>query len=163
MSSSDDIPRDDAGKAVPSEPDLPYDEDAVWRSIIENYGERPSLDNEPAAAPPPEPAPARDVFDRSFLDAQAPPEPQPESWSDEGHFVPPEPPPLPRTTPIRRLAWSGLFGAPALMLLAVVFGWAYPEWLALLLVGGFVGGFVYLVATMPRHRGNWPGDDGAVV
>ena len=28
---------------------------------------------------------------------------------------------------------------------------------------GFVGGFVYLVATMPRNRGDWPGDDGAVV
>jgi len=160
MSSSDD-PRDDAGKAGPCEPELPYDEDAVWRSIIENYGERPTLDDDEPAAPAE--APSRDVFDRSFLDAQAAAEPQPQPWTDEGHFVPPEPPPLPRTTPIRRLAWFGLFGAPALMLLAVVFGWAYPSWLALLLVVGFVGGFVYLVATMPRNRGDWPGDDGAVV
>ncbi len=47
------------------------------------------------------------------------------------------------------------------MLLGVVLGWTYPGWVSCLLVTAFVGGFGYLVATMPRgdDRG-WPGDDG---
>jgi hypothetical protein len=62
------------------------------------------------------------------------------------------------------MAWIGLFGAPALMLLGIVLGWTFPSWVSALLVSGFVGGFVYLIATMPRNgRGHWPGDDGAVV
>jgi hypothetical protein len=48
------------------------------------------------------------------------------------------------------------------MLIAVAVGWAMPDWLAMLLVAGFVGGFVFLVATMPRDRRD-DGDDGAVV
>ncbi|HZJ06963.1 MAG TPA: hypothetical protein VFD59_16030, partial [Nocardioidaceae bacterium] len=84
--------------------------------------------------------------------------------SDEGHFVPPEPPPLPPIDPRRKLAWIGLFGAPVLMLTAVVLGWGYPGWVTATLVTGFVGGFGYLVATMPRRRpDDWSGDDGAVV
>jgi hypothetical protein len=48
------------------------------------------------------------------------------------------------------------------MLVAVVLGWTYPVWFAVGLVLAFVGGFVFLVATMPRDRGDgW--DDGAVV
>ena len=86
------------------------------------------------------------------------------SADDEGHFVPPPPPPLPVLEPRRKLAWFGLFGAPTLMLLAVIFGWTLPGWVGSLLVGSFVGGFVYLVATMQRRRpGDWSGDDGAVV
>jgi hypothetical protein len=50
------------------------------------------------------------------------------------------------------------------MLLGIVLGWTFPSWVSALLVSGFVGGFVYLVATMPRGRDRgWPGDDGAVV
>lgn len=49
------------------------------------------------------------------------------------------------------------------MLLAVVLGWTFPSWIMGLLVIGFVGGFVYLVATMSRIRHDWSGDDGAVV
>ncbi|NUS50582.1 MAG: hypothetical protein HOQ22_06005, partial [Nocardioidaceae bacterium] len=104
--------------------------------------------------------------DRTFLDAQETQrrrEPTADGWTDEGHFVPPEPPPIPRGTPARRLAWLGLFGTPVVMLAAVVFGWRIPGWLALLMVVAFIGGFVFLVATMPRDRDDWPGDDGAVV
>ena len=57
---------------------------------------------------------------------------------------------MPGTTPARRLAWIGLFGAPALMLLAVVARLTFPTWLSMGLVVAFVGGFVFLVATMPR-------------
>ena len=49
------------------------------------------------------------------------------------------------------------------MLLAVVFGWTFPTWVSLGLVAAFVGGFVFLVATMPRDERGRLGDDGAVV
>jgi hypothetical protein len=49
-----------------------------------------------------------------------------------------------------------------LMLAAVAFGLRYPGWLTFGLVAAFVGGFVFLVATMPRDGGD-DRDDGAVV
>jgi hypothetical protein len=178
------------------------DEDAAWRLIVENYGERPAMfDTESGEADPEGPAgpgagsseitddpdpdaateaadrsdrperperPSGNVFDRSYLDSmhrRAAPELNTEaSWDDEGHFVPPPPPPLPVLDPRRKAAWIGLFGGPALLLVAVVLGWALPQWLVGGLVLGFVGGFVYLVATMPRSGGDgWSGGDGAVV
>jgi hypothetical protein len=163
------------------------DEDAAWREIVANYGEEPSLrpgpgeatpddassaESAPSAVEPGPPAvepvetsPRRDVFDRSYLDSQDPQELNTRaSWDDEGHFVPPPPPPLPQVSPRRKAAWAGLFGGPALMLVMIVFGWDFPTWVMGLLVTWFVGGFLYLVATMPRSRGDgWSGDDGAVV
>lgn len=137
------------------------DEEAAWRMIVENYGERPEMG---APDPPAEhgrpPVEPRGPFDRGYLDSLE----SDATWEDEGHFIPPEPPPLPKLEPRRKLAWTGLFGAPALLLLAVVFGWVFPTWAVALLVASFVGGFVYLVATMPRNRhDDWSGDDGAVV
>ncbi len=35
--------RDDPGKDAPHGSDLPLDEDAAWRAIVENYGARASL------------------------------------------------------------------------------------------------------------------------
>ena len=147
----------------PGEGDRKLDEDAAWRAIVENYGEEPT---DPPAAPVEPPgddvaaAPRFGVFERRWeepLNSEA-------TWEDEGHFVPPEPGPFPKLEPRRRLAWTGLFGPPVLMLVAVVFGWQYPGWLSFLLVAGFLGGFGYLVATMPRSRGeDGSGDDGAVV
>jgi hypothetical protein len=141
------------------------DEDAAWRSIIEHYGDRPTLDDDFPDEPDPEPEPATTrpapaVLEPGWQDGLN----TAATWDDEGHFVPPTPPPLPRLEPRRKAAWIGLFGAPTLMLLAVVLGLGLPEWLMFLLAGGFVGGFVYLVATMPRSRpGDDSGDDGAVV
>jgi hypothetical protein len=170
-------PDDDLPPGTPegwTEPEAPFDEDAAWRLIIENYGDRPDLgdglvdpDPDPGTATPgPGPAPAeRDLFDRSYLDAleaQPADDPVEQPRTHEEHFVPPEPPPLPRGTPARRLAWCGLFGAPLMMLAAVVFGLSYPMWVSIGLVGAFVGGFVFLVATMPRDGGDHWGD-GAVV
>jgi hypothetical protein len=41
-------------------------------------------------------------------------------------------------------------------------GWEVPTLLTLAVAAAFVGGFVFLVATMPRDRGDgW--DDGAVL
>lgn len=138
------------------------DEDAAWRAIIENYGERPQLGEAPPAPATPEPQeratpPVLEPGWQDQLNTEA-------TWEDEGHFVPPVPPPLPPLEPRRRLAWFGLFGAPALLLLAVVLGWSYPDWILFLLASGFIGGFVYLVATMSNSRpGDGSGDDGAVV
>lgn len=158
------------------------DEDAAWREIVAHYGDVPVIEDPPPMVQPPptegtaEPAPEpprparparpernepRGILEPGWHDDL---NSTPTSWEDEGHFVPPTPPPLPPLDPRRRLAWSGLFGAPTLMLLAVVLGWQYPDWFMLLLTGGFIGGFAYLVATMPKSRdGDGPGDDGAVV
>jgi hypothetical protein len=173
------------------EPDPPFDEEAAWRLIVENYGERPRIGPDDTVAPT-GPAPAEPsrpaaggkdrLFDRSYLDAldagrtdpgrgdedmvahaagAAEAADAPAGRHDDEHFVPPEPPPVPRGTPARRLAWGGLFLPPLLMLCAVIFSWSYPSWVALGLVAAFVGGFVFLVATMPRD-GDGRGD-GAVV
>ena len=76
------------------------------------------------------------------------------------HFVPPPPPPLPKPPPARLLAWLGLFGVPTFVLVTLVAGIALPSWLGLLLMGWFVGGFVFLVASMKPGPGE-SGDDGA--
>jgi len=177
----DRTPEEPTGASEGAEPGRRLDEDAAWAEIVAHYGERPEMGNtavEPVETPEPGPAPSEPVeslFDRTYLDAQleraARETPEPDtglnseaSWDDEGHFVPPTPPPLPALDPRRKAAWIGLFGSPALMLLGIVLGWSYPSWISFLLVSGFVGGFGYLVATMPRTRGDdWSGDDGAVV
>jgi hypothetical protein len=159
MTSPDDVPRDEPGpgeRGGASGPGLPLDEEAAWREIVANYGERPALGSD---APPLRP-PAAPAVPAAPLPPVAPTEPVDED--EVHHFVPPVPPPLPKATPARRLAWLGLFVPPVLMLVAVVLSWTFPVWFAVGLVIAFVGGFVFLVATMPRERGDgW--DDGAVV
>lgn len=151
----------------PPEGGRKVDEDAAWRAIIEHYGDRADVSDLPPDAPvesdqiraEPE-EPRFTVFERRWeepLNTDA-------TWDDEGHFIPPDPPPLPKLEPRRKLAWIGLFGAPAMMLVAVVFGWRYPGWVSFFLFAGFLGGFGYLVGTMPRTPGgDGSGDDGAVV
>lgn len=138
----------------------PRDEDPdterAWRDIVDHYGDTPTWD-EDAARPEPEPPAERPVVPRSTDDPDAW---RPQSWEDEGRFVPPTPPPVPVAEPRRLAAWAGLFVAPLILLVATVFGWYLPGWLSLLLVGWFVGGFGYLVATMDRNPRD-PGDDGA--
>jgi hypothetical protein len=191
MTAPDDGQRDDPPKGTPQGPgepvDVPLDEDAAWRAIVDNYGERVRLDGtaaDPATSAPaaPEESPAEDTprgraepppapgpFDRSYLDAvdarrasDSGPAEAVEAQGSEEHFVPPDPPPVPRGTPARRLAWAGLFAPPLLMILAVVLRWTLPTVLTMALVAAFVGGFVYLVCTMPRDGGDGWGD-GAVV
>ncbi len=173
MSTADDSQRDDPGQGPPeggAGPDLPHDYDAEFQAIVDSYGERPVLDepldrldsgDDDGAGRPAAPKASLDptLFDTSHLE-QEPAAVEP-AWHEEEHFVPPEPPPIPRGTPARRLAWLGLFVPPLVMLAAVAFGWVLPGWASVLLVSGFVGGFVFLVATMPRDRRD--GDDGAVV
>ncbi len=154
-------------------------DDRAWRAIVENYGERAEID-EPAQRPEAGPAagPAADApFGGRFGDPRAlgrdplgedadhpftgeyadePDEP------DEEGYEPPPPPPLPRVTPDRMLAWIGIFGSPVVLLTALLFSITLPSWLGYLLIVGFVGGFVYLVARMSREPRD-PFDDGAQI
>lgn len=129
------------------------DEDA-WRAIVENYGERVELDDEPIAEPP-----AEQRLERLFTPL---PQPEPAELEDDpDDFVPPTPPPLPKLPPDRLLAWLGLFGSPTVLLVCVVLNVHLPPWLGYLLVACFIGGFVYLVVKMPRRDDIDPWDDGA--
>lgn len=84
--------------------------------------------------------------------------------SGEGHFVPPEPPPLPEADVTAKFAWLAVIGGPVLLLLAVLLRWEMTWWLTTVCVGGFLGGFVTLVARMEHddEDGDDPGR-GAVV
>jgi hypothetical protein len=143
------------------------DEDA-WRAIVENYGERIELDEQPPADPgvddpPTERAPYDGGLQRLFRPL---PEPQPtpeeqDELDDPDEFVPPTPPPLPRLPPDRFLAWAGLFGSPTVLLLCLLLDVHLPPWLGYMLVAAFIGGFGYLVVKMPRGEDVDPWDDGA--
>ena len=130
-------------------------EEDVWRSIVENYGERPQLDpmqpEEPEAPAPPQPPVAPALNDGADVDLE-------EATADR--FVPPPPPPLPHPPPVRLAAWLGLFGSPAVLLLSLILGFMLPPLLGYALIGAFLGGFAYLVVHMQRGPRD-PGDDGA--
>lgn len=129
-------------------------EDAEWRSIVENFGDRAEL---------PEPEPETPVFAAPAPVDDEPPELAATPWDEEEHFVPPEPPPLPRPQGARAAAWFGLFGVPTLALIAIVLGVSLPSYVALVLIAWFVGGFGYLVATMSGRDPDSGWDDGAVL
>ncbi len=134
----DDPPRDDVSA-----------EDAAWRSIVDNYGDRPEIEDVEVAPPTPSPVQHEE------------PE-QPPTTDPEDHFRPPPAPPLPLPGPPRLLAWLGLFGVPTLVLVLLVAGVDLPTWMGLVLMVWFVGGFVYLVASM-RPGSSDDYDDGAVL
>ena len=122
-------------------------EDEAWRSIVENYGDRPSLDDAPPE--PPDPAP----FNPTSGEVDA--------WEGEpaDRFVPPVPAPAPPLPWAQRLAWLGVLGSPALLVVALLVGLPLPSLVGYGLVVAFAGGFLYLVATMRTGRDPW--DDGA--
>lgn len=146
----------------PEDPDL-----AAWREIVENYGDRAELPPDAgASAAAAESGPSYSVrfgtfdddidedLDESFDQAVDP--------MDDG-FVPPEPEPF-HVGPARAAAWGGVLGAPVAALLATIVVTAtdltIPRWFGWLLVAAFLGGFGYLVVTMPKDRDD-PWDDGA--
>ena len=144
-------PDDDPTTGTPEDLSGGSDDEAAWRSIVENFGDRHELDDdEPAPDVPPSP--------RGLLPDEQPAAPR----DPEDHYVPPPPPPLPRPAPPRLLAWFGLFGVPTLVLVCLVAGINLPTWMGLVLMVWFVGGFVYLVASM-RPRAGDDYDDGAVL
>lgn len=139
-------PDDEAPKA---------DEEALWRDIVDGYGERPDFPDLEAAAV------ARVEPDLAHA---SPDELGEATWEDEGHFVPPTPPPVPRPRGVRAVAWFGLFGVPLLMLVLLIARYTPPSPIGLLMIAWFVGGFGYLVATMKSSEDPDRGwDDGAVL
>jgi hypothetical protein len=145
------------------------DDDAVWADIVAQFDRTPddteaqwpeaeNLDDERNAS----------SFDltRSLRPAQERVEPPAPELADvpEEHFVPPPPPPLPKADVVTRWAWIALLGGPLLLLIAALTGFDVRGWPGLLAVGGFVGGFVTLVARMKdRPPTDTDPDDGAVV
>ena len=124
------------------------DDDEEWRAIVENYGERPEVEDLPTPVVEPEPVPPASSYDEI------------DPVDDDERFVPPEPPPAPRLDLPRQLPWVGVFGVPTLLLVALLAGVDLPTWLGYLMVAGFVGSFLYLVLTM-KPGGRDPFDDGA--
>ncbi|MGW0993893.1 hypothetical protein ACWD5V_11345 [Streptomyces sp. NPDC002523] len=177
----------------PDDHEVPFDEDAAWKAIVDGYGDEPP--------DPPGARPFRAVEDLALLEketsgegADSSEEPRParplgssvsfapgigprdysvaepsddasdeDAEDDEGHFVPPEPPPLPSTDTTARFAWLGVVGGPLLLLLAVLLGWQMTWWLTTLGIGGFLGGFVTLVARMRTDDEDGDPGRGAVV
>ena len=85
-----------------------------------------------------------------------------DNWADEGHYLPPPPPELPAGTPAKRLAWAGMLGGPATLLLSALTPWNPPPIVALGAGLATVAGFVTLVWMLPENRDDgW--DDGARV
>ncbi|GLW10521.1 hypothetical protein Misp01_56490 [Microtetraspora sp. NBRC 13810] len=163
------------------------DEDEVWRQIVASYNapaehtsaDQPWPDSENLPS-----APTRRVLRRPDGDGQGPlsdfaddpPADEPArdddegkpagaEGEDEGHYEPPPPPPLPKADPSTKIAWAALFGGPAYLLLAAMFGWQLHGWALFAAVAAFIGGFVALVVRMgdggPPNDSGW--DDGAVL
>lgn len=131
-------------------PDPEQDLKQAWQDIISNYGERIEI-----TKPPVIPAP----------ESSQPEVPEPIVESDPlGEvFVPPKPGPHALPEPRRRLAWFGVLGIPAFLLICILARIQLPGWTIGICATWFVGGFIYLVATMdPTRRHDGP-DDGAVV
>ncbi|QCW51216.1 hypothetical protein FE634_13830 [Nocardioides dongxiaopingii] len=141
---------------------MPTDDDEAWKAIVDNYGDRPTVeDDAPPAAHRPDPAPEPTPPPRERASATWDDEYPDSDWSTD-RFVPPVPPPVPTPSPDRHAAWIGVFGSPAILLICLVLQIRVPELVAYLLVAGFVGGFLYLVFTMTREPRD-PDDDGAVL
>ena len=119
-------------------------------------GDRPSRRDDPGLSLT---SPGGPLIPAISLPGDVPDEPAEDDF--EG-FVPPDPPPIPRGDLVSRLAWAGLIVGPAFLVTSAFFWDNAPELLVLGAIGAFVGGFVTLVARMPKHRDD-DGDDGAVV
>ncbi|GAA2211208.1 hypothetical protein GCM10009850_066670 [Nonomuraea monospora] len=151
------------------------DEDEVWRQIVASFNDTaerdsadqpwPDSENVPAeptrrVVKPPEDEPAHDTSP----DDDEPRESGGDEEEDEGHFEPPPPPPLPKLDLPTKLAWVGLFGGPAYLLVAAMASWHMEGWALFTAVAAFIGGFVALVVRMgdgPPNDSGW--DDGAVL
>ena len=133
-------------------------DDDAWRSIVENYGDRIELDDDPPLDV------LHEDLDREDLHFEVPEvrhdRRHTDRPSDDDRYVPPPPPPLPSVARDRLLAWFGLFGAPTILLVTLVLGISMPPFIGYLLVAAFIGGFGYLVVKMPRGPAD-PWDDGA--
>jgi hypothetical protein len=128
------------------------DDDAAWREIVDNYGDRPVVPPDVPDAGGAEWLPTDDAGSETFRVTPAPAEP-------DDSFVPPPLPPPPEIAPDRRFAWVGLVTPPLLFVVASLV-YPLPGLVDGLLVLMFLGSFAYLVATMSREPRD-PDDDGA--
>jgi hypothetical protein len=127
------------------------DDEKAWQEIVDHYGDVPEF---PAAASEP---------DLDAPELQSDPDPVADldaALEEEDRFVPPPPPPLPRPEGPRLLAWLGVFVAPIVLMIALMFQVRLPSLVSTGLVLWFLCGFGYLVWNMPRDRDD-PYDDGA--
>ena len=157
--------------AARSADDLPPDEvDTRFADIVAGFDEPGSdpvprwsvLEDAGEALPPLEDEPERPPLSSRLI--RRAPEPVATPDDDVEHFVPPEPPPLPETDRITRLAWAGLLGGPAIIVLAALLGIAIEGWVVVAALGAFLGGFATLVLRMADRRSDDDGwDDGAVL
>lgn len=134
-------------------------DDAAWRAIVDNYGDRAELGPEHPAAPEPSERPAPEA---TWDDDPDEDDAAPRLEDPDDSYVPPPAPPIPRPPNDRLLAWIGIFGTPALVIVLVALRVTIPGWAGLLLAAAFVGGFLYLVMRSPRSPRD-PWDDGARV
>ena len=126
-----------------------------WRSIVENYGDRAEIEDEPPADEQPKVGSVFDgpVFNPSYDEVDR-------SLEAEQGFVAPDPGWQPLPAGPRLAAWIGLLAGPVFLLFAAVLHVSIPGILVALLVAGFVGGFGFLVWQMPREPRE-PWDDGS--
>lgn len=150
------------------------DEDLAWSDIVAGFDQTPedvvprwpvsedvAPDEERPAAADERPGPTIgfDVL-RDRVEAKPPPRAE----DPDDHYQPPPPPPLPQMDRVGRFAWAGFLGGPVLLVLAALAGLQLEGWVGLLAIGGFVAGFVTLVARMKERPPTDTGpDDGAVV
>lgn len=135
--------------------------DAEWQSIVDGYGDRPTFPD--VMAPEPVAEPVAEPFSEPVQHDLGAPELH-GTDDEEDRFVPPPAPPVALPRGPRGLAWFGLFGVPALMVVLLIVHVSLPSYLVLLMIVWFVGGFGYLVATMngpDDPDSGW--DDGAVL
>lgn len=188
MNSDADVPPEDAGDAAEGpdldidaafaaivaawDSDTPKGQDAVGRwPVVEDVGPAsPDSSGANLVAPTVAERDAPPTVWRQGPDPLAEPVPLaassgPDSdndqpGEDDETFIPPEPLPLPKGDLMLRAAWAGVIAGP-LFLLGCLFFMAkpLPTWTIIVGVGGFVAGFLVLVARMPDSRD----DDGAVV
>jgi hypothetical protein len=150
----------DTAPEAPAAPVGPVDDDA-WAELVAAFDASPDGPATAPAAPPPAGDSGWDDI-RDRLGEQ--PEVEPVYAEDTDHYVPPPPPPLPSTDGIGKAAWAGVLGVPVVLVLALVLDWDLAGWPALLLVGGFLGGFATLLWRMGDRLPVDDGpDDGAVV
>jgi hypothetical protein len=161
--SSDDL----AWAQIVSGFDLPVADDTARWPASEDVSAGPDSDKGPEGAAEGDEAgredgPVRRRTPADIIDARHTAKLRAPGEEGEERFVPPTPPPLPRLEPRKQVAWVGVIGGPVLLLVSVLFGIHLPSWLSALAVGGFVIGFVALVAMMGGGEDD-PWDDGAVV
>ena len=138
-------------------------EDEAWRSIVDNFGDRARLDDEP---PEPPDDPAADPRSTS----PAGPGPVVAAGTTAAGVWTTSP----RSGSCRRSrrrprgsrcrsGWRGwpCSAAPRSSVVALLVSYDLPSLVGYALVAGFLGGFGYLVATMQRADERNPWDDGA--